>query len=496
MRRPLFLSGLSDGRLDFSRRHFGGCVARFLGLVFLVGFLVLAGARSAFAISFAGVYPTEAAAFTACQAYTAEMASGTKECRFISLGADPYRSGCNQPGGTGKIANAVYEIYFNGTDTSINGTWCVPSSCPSGTSAGVSGGTQPPLATDGLGCCADWSQVGSYSYGGTTWASYDGVRNGQWCSQHYTSANPPASSPPSNDPPKKMCDSGGLSCYSPQDNTACYVTESGEQVCVKLDSSTGNCASGATGSVCYGKDGAAPPPPSDPPITKDQPPDSSVQGSQTGSAGDSTFTQNNYSGTSPGGSGGSGGDTSGDKAGGSQSNQNGSGNSSGPSGDHGTDTNGKCPDGSVPTASGCSGTATDAGCDTPPQCFGDAVLCASFKEQVAIRCNTKAASSSSSGGYGDPSAALAANGVPADGGASGDPSASGLVTSSDIGQDGFDASGLGFSRSCPANPTFSVLGHSYTLDLGPFCNFAGMLSWFVLLCASLVGLRIVASGRA
>jgi hypothetical protein len=92
--------------------------------------------------------------------------------------------------------------------------------------------------------------------------------------------------------------------------------------------------------------------------------------------------------------------------------------------------------------------------------------------------------------------ALAGAGVPADGGASSDPSASGLVSSSDLGEDGFDASGLGFSRACPANPTFNVLGHSYTLDLTPFCNFAGMLGWFVLLVSMLVALRIVATGKA
>jgi hypothetical protein len=313
----------------------------------------------------------------------------------------------------------------------------------------------------------------------------------------YGPSNPPPSNPAADpDAPPKMCDPGQVSCYDPQNHQACYTTESGEQICTKLDQAD-NCASGATGAVCYGKDGNPPPKPSDPPIAKDQAPDSTQTGSKTGdgSSGDN-FTQNNYSGTSPGG--GTSGDTS-STAGGSQSNQNASGNSPGPNGDHGTDANGHCPDGSVPTASGCSGSASDNGCDSPPQAFGDAIMAAQFKELVAIRCNTQnAASGSSSGGsnIGDPATALAGAGVPADGGASGDPSTDGLVSTSDIGEDGFDASGLGFSRACPASPSFQVLGHSYTLDLTPMCNFASLLGWFVLLVAYLVALRVVATGKA
>jgi len=127
-------------------------------------------------------------------------------------------------------------------------------------------------------------------------------------------------------------------------------------------------------------------------------------------------------------------------------------------------------------------------------------MCGQFKEQVAIRCATQksaAASASSSGAnYGDPSAALGTLGVPSDGGASSDPSTSGLVTTTDIGQDGFDSSGLGMARTCPANPSFSFQGHTFELDLTPFCNFATTFGWFVLLISFLVGLRIVATGKA
>src|SRR6185312_10987122 len=57
--------------------------------------------------------------------------------------------------------------------------------------------------------------------------------------------------------------------------------------------------------------------------------------------------------------------------GGTGSNVGGNGNT----GKNGTDSNGNCPNGSKPTASGCSGTYRDDGCNTPPACFGDAVLC-------------------------------------------------------------------------------------------------------------------------
>lgn len=375
--------------------------------------------------------------------------------------------------------------------------WCVKLNCQQGSDGGswvaVSMGALKSADTDG--CCLTHQQTGSGSYGSRSWVEGKDTLAGGNCRDPVGTGDGNAVNFP-------VCD--GLSCYNPDSHMACYGTESGEQVCMNVGSgsSPGGCATGATGSVCVGTSGdgsdPAPPAPSDPPIPKGQAPDSTQHGSddQTPSGGgNTTFIQNNYSGTSPGsGSSGSSGAEGGST--GSQSNANGSGNS----GPKGTGQNGQCPDGKVPTASGCSGTYTDNGCDTPPQCYGDAVMCGNAKENHYTRCAVQkmaAASSSSSGlTVGDPSAALAAAGVPADGGASGDPSGSGLVTVSDLGGDGFDASGLGFSRSCPAPPSFTFRGQTFSIDTGPACDWASMFGYLVVLFAMLAGLRIVSTGKA
>jgi hypothetical protein len=475
-------------------------MARVQRLGFFVSFLLTLALGFLPRPAYAVVASSQSDALFQCDsAVAADKAAGNttdETCLPPSSSAAETYSSCS----TGFLLVSGYTVDGHGPHAGIIYHWCVPADC-SKYSSGYSDQNWSADILDGDVRCSDncmsvFHNTGAFNLcfsGGACSSTGYFVGNGNRC------ATDTDASFSRNKPGAMTCDHSGASCYNP-DKGFCGTTESGESVCEKAPSNgAGGCASGATGATCVGNN-TTPPPPSDPPIPKNQPPDSTATASGHDSGGNPiNITQNNYSGTSPG-SGSSGGSDDGSLPGsgpaGTGSNQTGSGNSPGPGGDHGTDTNGKCPDGSVPTASGCSGTASDTGCDTPPQCFGDAVLCASFKEQVAIRCNTKSASGSSAGGYGDPSSALAGAGVPADGGASGDPSASGLVTSSDLGEDGFDASGLGFSRSCPANPTFSVLGHSYTLDLTPFCNFAGMLGWFVLLVSMLVALRIVATGKA
>lgn len=454
---------------------------------------------SASAFAGLGTSADQGAALSACQAYgTSHGFNGG--CAYIDGGATYTVSAASCSSGLGSQSHYAWSNPA-GADSPYNYNWCVPATCTDHDSGSLTqqwGG----VYENGIVYCNDGCMsvfhfqdgIGSLEFtngDGSSWGHF--VGNGNRCSSDIDASLFKSASPA---PP--LCDHGSLSCYNPQ-RGFCATSESGEQYCEQPPPpGSGSCAVGATGATCVGNN-SQPPTPPDPPISKGAPPSSS--GSATASNSDGTtnnYITNNYSGTSPGGGSPPSGASSGGT--GSQSNSSGSGNSPGPGGSSGTDSTGKCADGSVPTASGCSGTATDTGCDTPPQCFGDAVMCGQFKEQVAIRCATQkaAAASASSGGsnYGDPSSALAQAGVPADGGASGDPSASGLVSSSDLGQDGFDASGLGFSRSCPASPQFSVLGHNYTLDLTPLCNFASLLGWFVLLCAFLVSLRIVSASRA
>lgn len=468
-------------------------------LIFSFCLALVAGffAQSALA-SCAGPCSTEAEAYAYCQSHM--NSPPTPPVCYLEAGTNSatYNAQCAALGPNTFIFSRRYAFSFNGGSLHI--PFCVPPSCSGsfgdGWSTAVGYSSVPPTDDYG-GCCITYVSSGSrvVTYGSGAQFTDDkgtSTRNGSYCAHDYASSNNQKYAP------HTVCDNGQVSCYKP-DGTACYQTESGETVCRKVDPGNTGCSAGATGAVCSGSGGAAPPPPSDPPISSGSPPNGTVNVQDKDSGGNVTnnTTVNNYSGTSDGGGSGSpGAPTSSPQSGGSGSNANGSGNSG--SG-NGTDSSGKCANGSVPTASGCSGTYTDNGCDTPPVCFGDAVMCGNNREVHAIKCNTAkmAASASSSGvNYGDPSSALVAAGVPGDGGASGDPSASGLVSSSDLGQDGFDASGLGFSRTCPANPVFNVLGRSYELDLNPFCNFASLLGWFVLLIASLVGLRIVATGKA
>lgn len=496
LRRPFFRRVY--GRLVCSHRTLGGHVDRAERLiVFCVALsLTLAAALwSPSARAWDGsIHPDQSGAMADCQAFIVNPANAdlNATCVFISGLAPASSSLCT----SGLYSGKYQAKASNGTLMGAGFFWCVPADCSVYDSGSSSTQYGAPYSEGGVYC--DHSCM-SVFHGGTGVSSItfpDGsggsfghfVGNGNRCTSATDSdllkkANPP--------PP--LCDHNGVSCYN-RDRGFCATTESGEVVCEPAPpAGAGTCAAGATGATCVGNN-TPPPTPPDPPIGKGTPPTSAGTATGKDSGGNTyNYTQNNYSGTSPGPGAPASGATSGA---GSQSNTSGSGNSPGPNGSAGTNTSGKCSDGSVPTASGCSGTATDNGCKTPPACYGDAVMCAQFKEQVAIRCNTAAASASSSSlTLGTPSSALAGAGVPGDGGASSDPSTSGLVSSTDLGQDGFDASGLGFSRTCPASPQFSVLGHSYTLDLTPLCNFASLLGWFVLLCAFLVSLRIVSASR-
>ena len=484
---------------------------RFVRLVFVVFVVFFAVVFADRADALTKNFTVQSAAFSQCSAdlRQAQSSGYNKDylCWFESVPVFGSWSGCSSPL---KQTGGRYVLGPQGVNAGFDYVWCVPDSCSAGTDDATadkyaqwnSDYSEGDVACN-QGCLSKFRfppTAGAWSV-----SSPDGSLNGAWGYWEKNGGGRCASVTDSTMLKAKFdevkCSGSTRSCYDPKKGY-CYVTEYGEQICNDKVPGPGNpsggCTAGATGAVCTGSTGGDQPKPDDPPIRKDQPPDTTQQ-STTKDSGGNTYnnTTNNYSGMSPGGSDPSKPPPSADsQSGGSQSNTGGSGNSPGPNGGKGTGADGKCSDGSVPTASGCSGTYTDNGCDAPPQCFGDAVMCGANRELHAIKCNTQPGKASSSGNYGDVGSALAGAGVPADGGASGDPDPSSLVSVQDIGQDGFDSSGLGFSRTCPASPQFEFWGRTYTIDVTPLCNFASMFGWFVLLLSYLAGLRIVSTGKA
>jgi hypothetical protein len=62
-----------------------------------------------------------------------------------------------------------------------------------------------------------------------------------------------------------------------------------------------------------------------------------------------------------------------------------------------------------------------------------------------------------------------------------DVTASGVIRDVDVGTDGLDQSGFGYSRTCPPPVVISVFGHSITFDTDILCNWLMVGGWFVLL---------------
>jgi hypothetical protein len=263
------------------------------------------------------------------------------------------------------------------------------------------------------------------------------------------------------------------------DRGACGQSESGEWFCEPVKpGDAGGCASGATGAACVGKNGQPIPPPPDPPIPNGTPPDSTQQYNTIDSGGNTyNYTQNVYSGTSPGP-----GSSSSSSPGGSGSN---SGGQSGNSGPNGTNQDGKCPDGSVPTASGCSGTYRDNGCDTPPACHGDAVLCG-----IAANTHKSACEAASGSSVGGPPSGM---GDGTDN--SGDPLGSSVSNEVDL-ADGssLDGGGFGFASTCPLTDGihFDFLGKSISVDTADMCTPLSFVYYIVLAFAYFTAAKIIA----
>lgn len=285
--------------------------------------------------------------------------------------------------------------------------------------------------------------------------------------------------------PPKPC--GGGSCWDPE-HGFCAVTESGEQFCTGDDPQPGKCVVGATGAMCLGDSTTPPPSPPDPPIPPGQPPDHSdtATGTTSDGAGGTTTnntTINNYNGSDTAtpsspvdGSVGAGG------VGGS-SNNDGSGNS----GEKGTDDNGKCPDGSVPTASGCAATFSDSGCDALAQAAGDALLAAIAKESQQQRCeelrmNNYLKNPPSDSTMFDPFASGQ------------DPTGADVSKSEDLGDTSkLDSSGFGYGGTCPAEDlTVDVGSATFVVPFSKACQWGDLLRAFILAFAYLGAAKIIA----
>lgn len=445
-----------------------------------------------------GTYQSQGAALSACQGYAGWNGDGMT-CVFAFPGSSPGVDTRNPPSCVfprligGPAYRAVYNGQYWGTFT-----WCVPGSCTAGASPN---GTSPYTMNDPGGllggghqvsedsCCAhlvlqqsSWSAPDKSDATSTGYFQLDGG----YCPASIlgTETNGQIPKPVKLTPYQPHCPAGKASCYNPFDDNFCSQSQSGEWFCVpRQNPPPGGCISGATGAVCVGKDGQPVPPPSDPPIKPGTPPDATNNYTITNNTTTNNYTTNNYSGTSDGG--GSGSSSGGSStSGGNQSNLAGNGNS----GSRGTDSTGKCADGKVPTASGCSGTYADNGCDTPPACFGDAVMCGQARELHAIKCNTAPAAGGSSGGSDDPGSGDGIDG----------PGASSVSNSVDLGDGAgsLDAGGFGYSRSCPLQDmTFTVMGKTVTVAMADKCQYLDWVGYLVLAMAYLAAAKIIAGVR-
>lgn len=464
-------------------------MARFFRLTFVWFALALGVGLAGPAV--AGVYASQSVAYSACTTRAGQSTPPTGYtyvCNYFVIGPD---SGLGAPPctSTQKQSGADYEIRrSDGFNPQIGDTyhWCLPTVCTAGNPVGDSDTAWDVAVPSGQDCIDGCLYAFHPSTDKPAWCYSDGQcqsygyfqRTSQTCSSTAAGSSPVVPAQPQ----PKPC--GGSSCYDP---SSCgghggFVasTDSGEQV-TACGQPGGGCGSGATGAVCTGPTGDVPKP-GDPPIPNGQSPSGTDTGtsSATDTGGTTTVTNttiNVYNGTDTSSGSGSGGSAPGSSSStgvGGGSNTSGNGNT----GQTGTDGNGKCPNGSVPTASGCSGTFSDSNCDSPPACYGDAVLCGVGKETWATRCGVQKTYEFMSD----------RNGVPV---ASGSIAASAVIHDVDD-TSTFDESGLGWSRACPSNPTFEVLGKVFTFDLSGMCGLFNTAGIIVLVGAYLTGLGIVA----
>ena len=459
---------------------------------FFLTVLALVASSSALAVATPVNQP---AAYGACQADLAAQVSAGGDRTGYYCKLNPLAAGGNTSCASGM--GAGYYIQWKDGVGGLNSFyWCVPADC-STYNSGYPSQTWSSSNNDGDVRCSDGCMSVWHTLPGSIGICYsDGVTCAQqgWYTGNGTRCTASTDASFSKSVQGAMlCDHGSASCYN-SEKGFCASTEYGEQICEKAPvNGAGGCAAGATGATCVGNN-TPPPPPPDPPVPGGKPPDSS--GTATGKdAGGNTYnyTTNNYSGTSPGpGSSAPATGSSAGSPGGTGSNTNGSGNS----GSKGTDSNGNCPDGKKPTASGCSGTYRDNGCDTPPACFGDAVLCGIAANTHKAACNPASGSTAPNPFEGAPSSgslSLPSSGDPTD--ASGDPTSSSVSNEVDLGDTtSLNAAGFGYSSACPLTDGihFDFLGKSISVDTSTMCTPLSFIYYIVMAFAYFTAAKIIA----
>lgn len=222
-----------------------------------------------------------------------------------------------------------------------------------------------------------------FTSGGALLGTFRGVSQ---CTGHYTWEVGTGSPPPDAPPPDAPCNPSDLFCFNPGNGTVCGNI-GGTKVCTDPGTNApppnaGSCTSaGGTSYICGGAPDA--PRPIDPqgnPV-----PPTAQNGNQNPQivppGGQPPYTINitTYN-TNPltntGGTGGNGGTGTGSVP---------------PSKvqDGKSDQNGHCPDGSTPSAGGCGAGYTDNGCDVPPMCTGDPLLCGQLRETHRAACEER-----------------------------------------------------------------------------------------------------------
>jgi hypothetical protein len=124
-------------------------------------------------------------------------------------------------------------------------------------------------------------------------------------------------------------------------------------------------------------------------------------------------------------------------------------------------------------ASSASNSASGGGScsDAPPTCSGDAILCASLKQDWQLSCNVAVPTEEQVFGPGG-----APHGVPSQ--------TISLSTTLD------DSSFLA-DASCPADKHVNVLGHDVPIPTGPMCSLLSLLSNLVMAVAYFSAARII-----
>ena len=291
---------------------------------------------------------------------------------------------------------------------------------------------------------------------------------------------------------------GGGSCYDPATNQFCASSSDGQQVCVKGPSQDHSSAdAGKTPQYCGTINGvtvcagspSAPTPNSDPlpPVTSDQNVmTSDGQGAPPQQTQVTTYDTNDQGNNRTPGSGST------------STGSLGNGGNNGSTGE--SEPDGTCQDGRRPGAGGCGAGYTDNGCNAPPFCSGDPLLCAGVKEQHATRCSeaNRAAQLANAA-----SAAAAGASGSVFGPAGDDPDPGSVVSSVTIGGSGdggggsgsgsgLNDSGWSLPRTCPIkSKSVAVMGMSIPIDFTAACGPLGFGGLLVMIMAYLVAARIL-----